>query len=280
MYKFHREKYWYATGFTKKNPLATSSIKKINFTSRKSNVQDSAREISTCNRFYGKKSARTMFQEQNKSALTDLNEQNYFHEEKNQCTSFTKRKNQHAKSFTNKIRKFHEEKKKSTSKKLNDQKSGYRKLHEQKKISTQWIPRTKLASPGKKKSMYKFHKEKNQHATSFTNKKQDHQVPWTKISTQQVEWTKSVSRGEKSVYTFYEEKNYHATGFHKQKSPRNKFHEQKSTRNKIHEQNQFHEENNRGTSFRKRKIKMQLVSRTKISTQKVSRTKSVSRREK
>ena len=127
--KCFTNKYQHVTGSKNNNQHPTSSMSKISFTRRKNqctsfternidmqqvsprkirsqqvpwkksisraekiNVQDSAREISTCNRFYGKKSARTMFQEQNKSALTDLHEQNYFHKEKNQCTSFTKRK--------------------------------------------------------------------------------------------------------------------------------------------------------------------------------------------
>ena len=52
----------------------------------------------------------------------------------------------------------------------------------------------------------------------------------TKISMQQVPWTKSVSRGEKSIYTIYK--------FHEEKTQ----HEQKSARNKFHDENQFDEE--------------------------------------
>ena len=46
--------------------------------------------------------------------------------------------------------------------------------------------------------MYKFHKEKNQHATSFTNKKSAHnKFRELKIIMQQVPCEKSVSREEK-----------------------------------------------------------------------------------
>jgi len=63
-----------------------------------------------------------------------------------------------------------------------------------------------------------------------------------KKSTQEVPWTKSVSRGEKIMYKF-----------HEQKWARDKLNGQKSACNKFYEKNQFHDEENKFTSFTKRK---------------------------
>ena len=114
--------------FQEKNQHATSSLR-VNsvFTWRKINIQISQRDKSTCKNFH---------------------EQNQFHEEKNQRTSFTKRK-------------------------INVQEFSQTKISTRQvprtKISTQEVPCIKWVSRGEK-SMHKFHEEKNQHAIGFTKK--------------------------------------------------------------------------------------------------------------
>ena len=111
---------------------------------------------STCNKFHEQK--KTVSTQKNprlkKYACSMFHEQNWFQEEKkNQCTCFTKRKNQPATSFTNK-------------------KTASNKFHEPKTIRKQQLPLTKSVSRGEK-SMYKFREENKQNhtATRFTNKR-------------------------------------------------------------------------------------------------------------
>ena len=112
------------------------------------------------------------------------------------------------------------------------------------KITTQWVPWTKSVSCGEN-SMQKFHEEKIQHSTCFTDKNQ-HSTSWTKKKNQYA--TSSIAKmsftRQKSMYKIQEEKNQHAT------------------------------------CLTKRKTNMQQVPRTKISTEWVPYTKSVSRGEK
>jgi len=127
--------------------------------------------------------------------------------------------------------------------------------------------------------MYKFHKEKDHHAASFTNQ--------NKQATSFMH--KSVSRGEKSTYDFHEEKNQHAASFTNKNqratssmiknqpltSSRNKIifsmrkinvqvlRREKSTRNKF-----CKEKNQHATSFAN-KNQHTTFPRTKISTHQV-----------
>ena len=70
-----------------------------------------------------------------------------------------------------------------------------------------------------------------------------------KFSTQQVPWTKSVSRGEKSMYKLYQEKNWHAIGFEIKNQNTTSSTNKKPANNYVHEQNQFQEEEKQCTSF-------------------------------
>jgi len=97
------------------------------------------------------------------------------------------------------------------------------------------------------KSMYVLYKEKDQLATSFTNKNQ-HAISFMK--------KKSVLQGKKSIYKFHDKKKTSCNKLHEQKSAQNKFQEHKSARNQLHVQNQFHDEKNQITSFPKRKVNM------------------------
>ena len=59
--------------------------------------------------------------------------------------------------------------------------------------------------------MYKFHEEKNQHATSFTSKKQ--QATSSMIRKRAGSSMNKMSFTRRSVYKFQKEKKQYATGF-------------------------------------------------------------------
>jgi len=123
------EKNQHATSFTNKNQLATSSVScreksMNNFYEGKNQratsftTHASWREKSTCNEFYEYQISMQQFPwtksvskgeistcnkiHKQKTTRNKFQEQNQFHEEKNQC-KVSWRKNQHATSFTNKI---------------------------------------------------------------------------------------------------------------------------------------------------------------------------------
>ena len=85
---------------TYKNQHATSCVNKISFTRKKINVEVSRREEATYKKFHEKKISmqyipRTKKQHaacprSTKSARNSYHGLNQFHEDKNQCTSFTK----------------------------------------------------------------------------------------------------------------------------------------------------------------------------------------------
>ena len=98
--------------------------------------------------------------------------------------------------------------------------------------------------------MYKFRKEKNQHAPILINRTQ--QSPRTKVNMQRVSRAKSVLRGEKINVQLSQKEKLVCNKFHEQKSARSKFREQKSAGNKFHEQNIFTKRANQFKSFTKR----------------------------
>ena len=90
----------------------------------------------------------------------------------------------------------------------------------------------------RRNSRFKFHEEKNQDKTSFLNKENSTpEAAQTLISTQQVPWTKSVSREGKSMYKFHEERNQNVISFlnkiRTQQVPRTKDQQSTSSMNKI-----------------------------------------------
>jgi len=66
-------------------------MNKISFMRRNINLQVSRRETNTCKKFHEQKSAYNIAMSK-KSTRNKLHKENKFHEKKNQCKSFTKRK--------------------------------------------------------------------------------------------------------------------------------------------------------------------------------------------
>jgi len=175
-------------------------------------------------------------------ARNKFQEQNQFIEEKyQQATSFTN-KNQHARSSKNNISfkrrrismqqvsqtivitqqvqwiksiswgeksmcKFHEK----TNQRATYFTNKHQHLKSSQKKNQHLTSSMHEISFTKRKIQLQVSRRKNQHAISFPNKNQNAPCSTNKISTQQVPWTKSVSRREKSIYKFHEEQNEHVT---------------------------------------------------------------------
>ena len=149
----------HSTSSMSKNQQAIISMNKINFERTKINVQVSRIGKSSCNKFIEQKSARNKFNEQ-KSSLNRFHEQNQFYKKKSMY-KFYEEKNQDSSLKKKSKIKF---KNQVLRRKISMQQVPWLK------ISTQQVPWTISVSCGEK-SMYKFYKQKNQHATSFMNKK-------------------------------------------------------------------------------------------------------------